>query len=233
MISRILFVAVSICAAIVLWSPSATAQDLSRYRDVAFGSSVSSVVAITGTRVGAVNVIHQRPALIQEIVWRPQYALGRLAGRPEAVQDVTFRFYDDQLFMVTVVYDARLVEGLTNGDIIDAVSTVYGPATLTAAAATGPARPPPGTINGSTALARWHSPEQEFTLMREVYPATYRLIGVSRQLESVARTAVTEAVRLDKQEAPQRAAERIVADAERTKAAADKARTTNRDEFRP
>jgi hypothetical protein len=233
MVSRILFIAVSICAAIVLFSPSATAQDLSRYRDVAFGSSVSSVVAITGTSAGAVKVIHQRPALIQDIVWRPQYAVGRPAGRTEAVQEVTFRFYDDQLFMVTVVYDARLVEGLTNRDIIDAVSAVYGPATLTAAASKGPALPPPGTINGSTALARWHSPDQEFTLMREVYPATYRLIGVSSQLERVARAAATEAVRLDKQEAPQREAERIVAEAERRKAAEDKTRTTNRGEFRP
>src|SRR5918993_4810327 len=106
----------AISATIVLLSHSATAQDLSRYRDVAFGSGVSSVVAITGTRADAVKVIHQRPALIQEIVWRPQYSLGRLAGRTEAVQEVTFRFYDDQMFMVTVVYDARLVEGLTNGD---------------------------------------------------------------------------------------------------------------------
>ena len=233
MISRILFVAASICAAIVLLSHSATAQDLSRYRDVAFGSSVSSVVAITGTSAGAVKVIHQRPALIQDIVWRPQYAVGRPAGRTEAVQEVTFRFYDDQLFMVTVVYDARLVQGLTNRDIIDAVSTVYGPATLTAAASKGPALPPPGTINGSTALARWHGPEHEFTLMREVYPATSHLIGVSSQLERVARVAATEAVRLDKQEAPQREAERIVAEAERRKAAEDKTRTTNRGEFRP
>jgi hypothetical protein len=69
--------------------------------------------------------------------------------------------------------------------------------------------------------------------MREVYPATYRLIGVSSQPERVARAAATEAVRLDKQEAPQREAERTVAEAERRKAADDKTRTTNLGEFRP
>jgi hypothetical protein len=114
---------------------------------------VSSVVAITGTNAGAVKVIHQRPALIQELAWRPQYSARRLAGRIEAVQEITFRFHDDQMFSVTVVYDPRLVEGLTNMDIIDAVSAVYGPATVTAAASKGRALPPPGTINGSTALA--------------------------------------------------------------------------------
>jgi hypothetical protein len=119
---RMRFVAVSTYAAFALCSYSAAAQDLSRYRDVAFGSSVSSVVAITGTNAGAVKVIHQRPALIQELAWRPQYAVGRLAGRIEAVREITFRFHDDQLFGITVVYDARLVEGLTNMDIIEAVS---------------------------------------------------------------------------------------------------------------
>ncbi|MGH9253130.1 MAG: hypothetical protein ACRD3C_01015 [Vicinamibacterales bacterium] len=233
MMTRMRFVAVSVYAAIVLCSYSADAQDLSRYRDVAFGSSVSSVVALTGTNAGAVKVVHERPALIQEIAWRPQYVLGRPAGRIEAVQVITLRFYDDQLFSVTVVYDARLVEGLTNLDIIDAVSAVYGPAALTAAASKGPALPLAGTINSSTALARWQNADHEFTLMREVYPATFRLIGVSRRLEAVARAAEAEAARLDKQEAPQREAERAVADAERKRAAEDKTRTTNKGEFRP
>jgi hypothetical protein len=233
MVTRMRFVALSAYAVFVLCSHSAAAQDLSRYRDVAFGSSVSSVVAITGTNAGAVKVIHQRPALIQELAWRPQYAARRPAGRIEAVQEITFRFHDDQMFSVTVVYDARLVEGLTNMDMIDAVSAVYGPATVTAAASQGRALPPPGTINGSTALARWQSTDHEFTLMGEVYPATFRLIGVSRRLEAMARAAETEAVRVDKQEAPRREAERAVAEAERKRAAEDKTRTTNKGEFRP
>lgn len=40
---RMCVVAVSVYAAVVFFSPSAAAQDLSRYRDVAFGSSVASV----------------------------------------------------------------------------------------------------------------------------------------------------------------------------------------------
>jgi len=214
-------------------SHSADAQDLSRYRDVAFGSSVASVTAITGSSVGAVKVIHQRPALIQELAWRPQYALIRPAGQIEAAKDVTFRFYDDELFSIIVVYQAHRVEGMTPADIIDAVTAVYGPATLIPAGSKGPALPQLGTTNTSTALARWQSTDHEFTLMREVYPATFRLIGVSRRLEAAARAAEAEAVRLDKQEAPQREAAQAVAEAERTTAAAQKTRTTNKSEFRP
>jgi len=224
---------VSACALTLCVSHVAGAQDLSRYRDVAFGSSVSAVVAITNTNASAVKVIHQRPALIQELAWRPQYATGRSAERIEAAKEVTFRFHDDRVFRITVVYDARLVEGLTNADLIDAVSAVYGAATLTAAASKGPAVAPPGMLNGSTALARWQSADYEFTLMREVYPATFRLIGVSRQLEAVARAAETEAARLDTAEAPRRQAEQAVAEAERKRAAEDKTRTTNKGEFRP
>lgn len=226
-------VAVAVFAVILCVSHVAGAQDLSRYRDVAFGSSVASVVAITGTSARSVKVIHQRPALIQELAWRPQYSSARQVGRVEAAREVMFRFHDDDLFSITVVYDARLVEGLTNADIIDAVSAVYGPATLTPAASQGSAVVPTGRINATTALARWQSTDYEFTLMRDVYAATFRLIGVSRELAAAARVAEAEAIRLDAEDAPRRQAEQAVAEAERRKAADDKTRATNKVEFRP
>lgn len=224
--------AVSVGAVFFGVSHLASAQDLSRYRDVAFGSSVSTVVAITGTGAAAVKVIHQRPALIQELAWRPQYAIGRPLGQSEAAREVTFRIVDNELFSIIVEYDPRLVEGLTNADIIDAVSRVYGPATLTLPSQI-PAAVPPGSINITTAIARWQSSDYEYTLMREVYPATFRLIGVSKPLRIAARAAQVEAMRLDQQEAPRRLTEQAVANAERTKAAAEKTRTTNKGEFRP
>lgn len=224
--------AVSVCAVLFGVSHRASAQELSRYRDIAFGSSVSTVVAITRAGAAAVKVIHQRPALIQELAWRPQYAVGRPLGQSEAAREVTFRFYDDELFSIIVVYEPRLVEGLTDADIIDAVSGVYGPATLSLPSQP-PAAAPAGSINSTTAIARWQSTDYEFTLMRELYPATFRLIGVSRRLEMAARAADIDATRLDLQEAPQRLAEQAVADAERKRAAADKTRATNKEEFRP
>jgi hypothetical protein len=220
-------------AALVLFPLGAAGQDLSRYRDVPFGSTVASVVAVTRTSPDAVKALHQQPSLIQELQWRPQYALGRASGGVDPAQQITFRFYDDQLFSITVLYEARLVQGLTNQDIIDGVSAVYGPATLTAAASKGPVPAPPGAVNGSTALASWQSADHRFTLMREVYPATYRLIGVSKGLEPLARAAEAEAARLDKEDAPRREAERVRTEAERRAAAEDTTRETNKSEFRP
>ena len=224
--------AVTVCAVLFGVSQPASAQDLSRYRDIAFGSSVGTVATMTGTNMTQVKVVHQRPALIQEFVWRPQYGLGQSLGRSEAAREITFRFCDDELFSIVVVYDTRLVEGLTSADIIDAVSGVYGPATRTL-----PSQPPDaapsGSINSSTAIARWQSIDHEFTLMREAYPATFRLIGASKRVAMVARAAEVEARRLDQQEAPRRLAEQAVADAERKSAAADKTRATNKGAFRP
>jgi hypothetical protein len=226
-------IGVLVYAALVFFPIGAAGQDLSRYRDVPFGSTVASVIAVTRTSADAVKALYQRPSLIQELQWRPQYALGRASGGVDPAQQVTFRFYDDQLFSITVVYEARLVQGLTNQDIIEGVSAVYGPATLTAAASRGPAPAPPGTINGSTALASWQSADYQFTLMREVYPATFRLIGVSKGLEPLARAAETEAARLDKEEAPRREAERARTEAQRRATAEDTTRATNKSEFRP
>ena len=225
-------VSVSVCVAALLVPTGAAGQDLSRYRDVPFGSTVASVVSVTRTAPEALKIVHARPALIQELKWRPQYALGRPAGVDPA-QEITFRFYDDQLFAVTVVYEARLVGGLTNDDVIEAVSAVYGTATRTAAASRGAAQTPAGAINSSTAIASWQSADYQFTLMREIYPATFRLIGLSKRLEPLARDAEAEGARLDKQEAPLREAERARAAAERRAAADDKTRETNKSEFRP
>ncbi len=224
--------AMTTCAVIFGVVPLTSAQDLSRYREIAFGSSLPAVVALTGTSTADVKVAHQRPALIQELAWRPQYAVGRSIARSEAAREVTFRFYDDQLFSIIVVYDVRLVEGMTNADLIDAVSAVYGPATLAL-----PGQPPvaaaAGSINTTTMIARWQSTDYEFTLMREVYPATFRLIGASKRLATAARAAEIEAARLDRQDAPRRLAEEAAADVERKRAAADKTRATNKGDFRP
>jgi hypothetical protein len=233
MISRMRIGAILVYAAVVVFPLGAAAQDLSRYRDVPFGGTLASVISLTRAAPDSVKVLYERPALIQELRWRPQYALGRPAGRIDPAQEITFRFYDDQLFAVIVVYEARLVVGLTNQDVIDGVSAVYGAPTLTAAASRGPVQPPPGAINGSTALASWQTADYQFTLMREIYPATYRLIGVSKGLEPLARAAEIEAARLDKQEAPRREAERALAEADRRAAAEDKTRETNKSEFRP
>jgi hypothetical protein len=61
----------------------------------------------------------------------------------------------------------------------------------------------------------------------------FRLIVTLPRLETLARTATTEAVRLDLREAPQRASDRQKQDAEDVRVAQEKARIANKAAFRP
>ena len=84
MVSNMRFAAVSVYALVVCVSHSTAAQDLSRYRDVAFANSVASVVAATGTNAAAVKVIHQRPARIEEVVVEAAVHAGPSCGANRA-----------------------------------------------------------------------------------------------------------------------------------------------------
>ena len=58
-----------LCA--ILWLPSLGAADFSTYLGFQLGSTVVSASKQAGAKVSDVGVIHQRPALIQELDWRP------------------------------------------------------------------------------------------------------------------------------------------------------------------
>lgn len=213
------------CVALVA---TAQAQDLSTYRGVRFGSSVAAVAAIPDTGGVSLKVVHRRPALIQELSWKPQSSPRSPAGT-EAARDVTFRFYNDQLFSIAVTYDSRVIEGMTNQDLIDALSTIYGPPVLPSVNR----EPASGKPDAVSAIARWDTTEYKFMLTRDGYGSTARLVGVSKQLEAAARMAASEAVRLDTSEAPAREADRVAAEAARIREADTSTRIRNKAGFRP
>ena len=119
--------AISVCW-LVLWTPLIYAQDLSRYREFQLGMNLLAVAKQIDARPSEVKVIHQRPAVIQELEWRPRLALAssREAG---SVNEVLFTFYNGELFRMVVSYDQQRTEGLTDQDMIEAISATYGIAT--------------------------------------------------------------------------------------------------------
>lgn len=58
----------------------------------------------------------------------------------DPVREIVFTFYNDALYQVLVTYDRDRTEGLTNRDIIDSISAVYGMPGL-ASARSGASRP--------------------------------------------------------------------------------------------
>ena len=108
-------------------SGAAWAGDLSRYRDFQFGTDLAAVAKQTARDPSQVKVIDSRPALVQEIALAPAV---RSAPRPttDSVQEVVFTFFNGELFRIVVNYDRYETEGMTAGDMVEAISATYGPA---------------------------------------------------------------------------------------------------------
>ena len=97
------------------------AQDLSKYRTFSFGTSVASVSKQVDRQPTEAQVIHQQPALIQELAWYPPLPLD--SSRPaEPVEKVLFSFCNGALYRMLVTYDSSAIKGLTDEDMIRIVS---------------------------------------------------------------------------------------------------------------
>ena len=205
----------------------ALGADLSRYRNIHFGADLPTVANATGAAASEAKTIHRRPALIQELEWRPQ-PLGA-SRQAESVQTVVFRFCGGELFGIRVNYDRYETEGLTADDVIDAISVGYGIAEKPAASTVTPDR----AGDPDEVVARWQDLQYSFELTRSSYSPTFTLVGVQKKLQATALVAITEAKRLDDQEAPQREAARMAGEKEIEQANLDKSRLLNRPKFRP
>jgi hypothetical protein len=219
----------SVLTSLILFgiTSAAMAEDLSKYRDFQLGSDLAAVVKLTGTSPAQIKVIDGRPALVQEIAWRPRL-LG--SSNMDSVQEVVFTFFNGALFRIAVQYDRYKTEGMTARDMVDAMSVTYGsavtPAPLTHAQ--------PGNLGDpEETLAQWQDSQYRFELIRSSYGPTFRLVGVLKKLEAPAAAAAVEAKRMDDQEAPQRDAARAVTEAQEAQAKLEKARLINKPNFRP
>jgi len=221
--SRVLF----ITTALIVTSQAGWAQDLSRYRGYVLDSSLESVVAAGGGRAADAKTLHERPAKIQELEWRAPYVSSR-DQMADPVRGAVFSFYDDALYQVVVSYDRDRTNGLTNSDLIQSLTAVYGEPVPR------PARTrPPGALADTAVVAQWESRDSSVTLLRDAYAAEFQLVVLSKALSARARNAVREAERLDTIEAPRRELEQRKKETADAAAARDTLRTTNKEAFRP
>jgi hypothetical protein len=210
-----------------------SAQDFSSYRSFQLGASVADVSTVTGAGTASVTTVHQRPALLQTLSWRPaRWTLGSTADSTDPVEQVVFSFYDNRLFQIVVEYGHSRTEGMTEADIIAGISAVYGPTVAGGgeASASGLAdRAARGTL-----LARWGNNDHAIALYRTAsYGEAFRLIVADSALTQLAQSAASEAMKLDASEAPQRELAREKKEQEDAAAAAEKARRVNKPLFQP
>lgn len=199
------------------------AGDLSRYRQFELDSTLSDIAKQGGMKLDDATTVHERPALIQELSWR--------TSSQDAVKEILFSFCDGELFRMRVDYDRYTTKGLTAQDVIEAISAVYGEVQRPSAEITL------STTYGSTetvdVIARWEDTEWSFNLVRFEREPNFTLAVLSKRLDGVARTAITQAIRLAEEEAPQRRIDQQSKDALAKAAEQEEARKANKLSFRP
>jgi hypothetical protein len=191
---------------ILLSAPLIHGQDLSKYRTFSFGMSVASVSKQADRQIAKAEVVHQRPALIEESTWYPPQPFG--SSRPaEPVEKVLFSFYNGELYRMLVTYDSSAIKGLTDEDMIRAMSVKYGVATQPAATVNFPTNPSYRATE--KVIARWEDSQYSFNLFRSSASDTFAIVMFDKQKDAQAGVSIAESVQMEKQEAPQKEAARV------------------------
>jgi len=190
---------------ILLSTPLIHAQDLSMYRNFSFGTTVADLSKQIDQKPANAAVLHERPALIQELTWWPPQSYSSL--RPaEPVDQLLFSFYNGTLYRMLVTYENSATKGLTDEDMIRVISAKYGLATRPVAAVVDFPMNPSYKATEKV-IARWEDSQYSLNLFRS-YGDTFAMVMFTKQLDAQAGISIAESVKLDQEEAPQKEAAR-------------------------
>jgi hypothetical protein len=210
-------------------APAVRGTDLSRYRNFQFGESLPTLAREAGLDVSEVKLIHEHPAVIQELEW-PIWLGAGSAPQPDPVKTLLFSFCSGELFRIVVTYDRDGTQGLTANDMVEAISAKYGPATSLGATKTALASTQVD-YESDTIIARWEDSQYSFVLSRSAIEAAYEMTACAKKVDALARAATAQANQFDAQMAPQREIERQQGEDAKNREALEKARQANKRNF--
>jgi hypothetical protein len=218
----------TVCAMSLLVPGQTMEPRLSHYRSITLGDSVQKVADQLKVERSAIRVVHERPALVQQITWRPSRYVSGSTLEPDPLAEMVLTFHVDRLARIAVAYDRERTEGLTNEDLLEVFQGVYGPpmlqsiTSLTSASSTAP------QIIGS-----WRDAESLVLLWRERYPSRVGLTITAMASDLAMQEAIANGERLDATEAPARDLARRAAEATALQTRDDKVRRDNKAAFKP
>ncbi len=185
---------------ILLSTPLIFGQDLSKYRTFSLGTSLAELTKQVGPYSHWTTLIHKRPAAIQELTfWTLNSSRSPVGVEP--VSQILFSFYDGELYRIVVTYDRDATKGLTDDDMVQAVSARYGAATRFYPEINLPTYDV--FASTETVIARWEDSQNSVNLFRSSNQSPFLLAVFSKRLDARAKAAIIESEKLDKQEAPQ------------------------------
>jgi hypothetical protein len=205
------------------------AGDLSLYRGFHLGSSPGDVAKQAGMESSETRLVSSRPERIEELDWKTNRS-APAATSSDSVREIRFRFYNGSLFEMMVSYDRDHTGGLTDADMREALSAIYGPAS---APDTKETSFNSGYTSTVRVIAEWHDPQSLVSLVGFSHGDGFGVIVSATGNQTLARRAMVESERLDRVEAPQRALDlKAKLDAE-AEARDEQFRLQNKPGFRP
>jgi hypothetical protein len=198
---------VSSLVMILLSSQCIHGQDLSKYQNFSFGMRLVDLSEQVDQKAAEANLIHQRPALIQELTWWPPLASGTRLAEP--VRQILFSFYNGELYRILVTYDRYVTEGLTADAMVRTMSAKYGTATRPTAEINFPTNETGEYGTTEKVIVRWEDSQYSFNLFRSPLSNTFGLVMFSKRLDAQAEAAIAKSLKLEGQEDPQKEAARV------------------------
>jgi hypothetical protein len=190
---------------ILLATPVIFGQDLSRYRNFVLGTSLATVSKQVGQDAHQATLISESPALIQEMRhW--QFETSDSWDRMGPVSHILFTFYNGKLYRIVVVYDQRAVEGLTEEDMVKAISVRYGVGVRLYPEIDFPSHDVYSSPDKM--IAQWDDPQNSVSLFHSTGSESLGLAVFSKRVNALAEAAIVESAKLAKEQAPQKEIDR-------------------------
>ena len=222
----LLTLACVVCLAV----PAVSAQTpLSQYRGVTLGDSLEVALERLQLTSASVKIVHARPALIQEVTWRPRALVSGTDEARDSVSEMVLIFHAGRLARVTANYDRERTQGLTNSDLMEAMTALYGASMLISTPRVAANVSPADRLT----IGRWEDEDTLLILWREQYPSRVGLAITSNASNAALLQAIADGLQLQADEAPARDLARRSAEAAAIEARAEKIRLDNKAKFKP
>lgn len=223
-----IFLLLVVSAIVVATVPLGASVRYADYRGVTLGDSVDTVVARLQVERSTIRVIHEQPSLIQELTFRPNRFVSGQTITPDTLAEMVLTFHKGELVRIAATYDRERTQGLTDADLTELASGVYG---LSLLPSTGIA--PATTATGRRTIGSWGDGTTIVQLWSEELPRRAGLTVTSLIGAAVLDEASSIAARRESDAAPQRERDRLAAVAAAIIVRDEKIRLENKAKFKP
>ncbi len=220
-------VAMVVCVAVIAVHAVSASPVYSRYRGVTLGDSPETAIAALGMTASDLTVLHARPSLVQQLTWRPNHFFAGRTGPPDALAEMVLDFHLGRLTRVVATYERERTEGLTNADLRESFTTLYGPSMLV------PTAIGPLSVGLPEVVGQWGDGETVVMVWRETYPPRVKVTVTSVARKRAMQDAIASGARLDAIEAPVRDVVRRLSEEMTRRQRAEQSRVDNKAAFTP